>query len=314
MADTSFSHRPVMVDEVVSVFEPAPAGTVIDATVGGGGHSEALLERLDHLSVVGLDQDADAVAAATARLARFGDRARVVHVRFDGLAGVMVELGLAPLSGVLFDLGVSSPQLDRADRGFSHRADAPLDMRMDRRRTTTAADIVNTADERHLVDLLRRYGDEQHAGRIARAIVRHRPVNTTGELVDLIKEAIPAPARRKGGHPATRSFQALRIAVNEELDVLPTAIDAAIDATGPGGRIAALSYHSGEDRIVKERFRHAETGSCVCPPRLPCVCGAKARARLLWRGSRTPSEGELAENPRAGSARFRALEMTGTQR
>lgn len=312
MADTSFSHRPVMVDEVVSVFEPVPPGTLIDATVGGGGHSEAILQRLDHLSVVGLDQDADAVAAAAERLAPFGVRARVVHARFDGLARVVAELGLAPLSGVLFDLGVSSPQLDRADRGFSHRADAPLDMRMDRTRTTTAADIVNTADERTLADLLRRYGDEQHAGRIARAIVRRRPVHTTGQLVDIVKEAIPAPARRKGGHPATRTFQALRIAVNEELDVLPTALDAAIDATGAGGRVAALSYHSGEDRIVKERFRHAETGGCTCPPRLPCVCGASARARLLWRGSHTPSEGELAENPRAGSARFRAAEMTGT--
>ena len=144
--------------------------------------------------------------------------------------------------------------------------------------------------------------------------MRHRPVHTTGELVDIIKDAIPAPARRKGGHPATRSFQALRIAVNEELDVLPTALDAALDATGVGGRIAALSYHSGEDRIVKERFRHAETGGCVCPPRLPCVCGAKARVRLLWRGSHTPSEGELTGNPRAGSARFRAVEMTGAAR
>jgi 16S rRNA (cytosine1402-N4)-methyltransferase len=312
MADTTFSHDPVMVDEVVSVFAPAPPGTVIDATLGGGGHSEALLQRCDHLGVVGLDRDADAIAAAAARLARFGDRARAVHVRFDALAEVVDSLALAPVSGVLFDLGVSSPQLDRAERGFSHRADAPLDMRMDRRQATTAADLVNTTDERDLANLLRRFGDEPHAARIARAVARRRaahPIRTTGDLVEVIKSAVPAPARRRGGHPATRTFQALRIAVNDELDVLPTALDAALDLAAQGGRVAVLSYHSGEDRIAKERFRHAETGGCTCPPRLPCRCGATPRARLLWRGARKPSPRELTANPRSASARFRAVEV-----
>jgi 16S rRNA (cytosine1402-N4)-methyltransferase len=304
-----FEHRPVMVDEVVELFGPVPEGPLVDATVGGGGHAEALLEQLPHLSVVGLDRDLDAVEAARRRLGHFGDRARVVHARFDRLGAVVADLGLGQLSGVLFDLGVSSPQLDRDERGFSYRAEVPLDMRMDRTQTLSAAEVVNTYDERRLARLLRQYGDEAQAGRIARAIVRHRPVTDTAQLAEIVRDAIPAALRRHGRHPARRSFQAIRIEVNGELDVLPPALDAALDATGPAGRIAVLAYHSGEDRLVKSRFRQAVTGGCTCPPRLPCVCGARARVRLLTRGARRPTAEEIATNPRSEAARMRALEL-----
>jgi len=213
-----------------------------------------------------------------------------------------------PLVGALFDLGVSSPQLDRAERGFSYRLDAPLDMRMDPSASRTADEVVNQYPERELASVLRRYGDERFANRIARAVVAARPVRTTGELAELVRDAIPAPARRTGGHPAKRTFQAIRIEVNEELDVLPVALDAAIDLLAPGGRIAVLAYHSGEDRIVKQALRDAETGGCTCPPGLPCVCGAVPLIRLLRRGGRTPSAEERAANPRAESARLRSAE------
>ena len=209
---------------------------------------------------------------------------------------------------MLFDLGVSSPQLDQAERGFSYRHDAPLDMRMDRSSGLTAADVVNTYDVADLAAVLREYGDERFATRIARAIVAARPVTTTGQLADLVRDAIPAPARRRGGHPAKRTFQAVRIEVNRELDILPSSLDQGIDLLAPGGRIAVLSYHSGEDRIVKDRLRQAETGGCTCPPGLPCVCGAEPTVRLLKRGGWTPSPAELSENPRSESARLRAAE------
>jgi 16S rRNA (cytosine1402-N4)-methyltransferase len=299
-----FEHRPVMAREVVDLLGPVPAGTVVDATVGGAGHAVAVLEAHPHLRLHGLDQDPSAVAVAQERLARFGDRARVTHARFDRIAEVVD----GPLSGVLFDLGVSSPQLDRAERGFSHRFDAPLDMRMDPGASLTAADVVNTYDERSLTRLLRDLGDERHAARIARAIVANRPLHTTGQLTEVIRGAVPAPARRTGGNPATRSFQALRIEVNAELDVLPVALDAAIGLLAPGGRCVVLAYHSGEDRIVKERFRSAATGGCTCPTNLPCVCGAVPTVRLLKRGAWKPSAEEVAANPRAGSARLRAVE------
>jgi 16S rRNA (cytosine1402-N4)-methyltransferase len=298
-----------MVDEIVELFAPVPPGTVLDATVGGGGHAEALLDRLPHLTVLGLDRDADAVEAASRRLARFPGRARVVHARFDRLGEVVGEDHAAPLSGVLFDLGVSSPQLDRADRGFSYRSEAPLDMRMDRTQSFTAAHVVNEYDERRLTRLLREYGDEPHAPRIARAIVRHRPLHTSDELAEVVRTAIPAAARRHGGHPARRAFQAIRIEVNAELEVLAPALDAAIDQTAPGGRVVVLAYHSGEDRLVKRRFREAVTGGCTCPPRLPCVCGARPRGRLIRRGAATPRPDEITANPRAESARLRALEL-----
>ena len=305
---TRYTHRPVMVDEVVDIFRPVPSGTVVDATVGGGGHAAAILAAVPHVSVLGLDRDADAITAATTSLARFGGRIELRQVRFDALADIMDELALQTISGALFDLGVSSPQFDRADRGFSYRFDAPLDMRMDQRQSRTAADIVNDADVDQLTRVLREYGDERYARRIARAVVAARPLHTTTELADVVRDAIPAPARRRGGHPAKRTFQALRIHVNDELAVLPDALDQAIRALAPGGRCAVLSYHSGEDRIVKARFREAATGGCVCPPGLPCTCGATPLARELRPLKRKPKASEIADNPRAESAVLRAVE------
>ncbi|MGD9755643.1 MAG: 16S rRNA (cytosine(1402)-N(4))-methyltransferase RsmH [Acidimicrobiia bacterium] len=305
-----FGHEPVMVAEIVDLFAAVPAGTVLDATVGGGGHAAAILERHDHLRVLGLDRDPMALAAARRRLAPFGDRATLVHARFDGLAAVVREQAAAgatgPLVGALFDLGVSSPQLDLAERGFSYRYDAPLDMRMDTTQTRTAAEVLNTSSEHELARILRTYGDEPNARRIARAIVARRPLQRTGELVALLDDVIPAPARRRGGHPAKRTFQAIRIEVNDELAVLGPALEDAIEALAPGGRLAVLAYHSGEDRIVKATLRQAETGGCTCPPKLGCRCGARRTVSLLWRGSHRPTAAEVAANPRAESARLRA--------
>ena len=303
-----FRHEPVMVTEVVELFAPVPPGTVVDATVGGGGHSRALLASHPHLSVLGIDRDDDALAAAAEALSSFGSRAALRHARFDALAGVVADAVPGPVSGVLFDLGVSSYQLDEALRGFSYRADAPLDMRMDRSRGRTAADVVNGEDERTLARLFAENGEGRFARRIARRIVEHRPLSTTAALAEVVRDAIPAAARRTGGHPAKRVFQAVRIAVNDELDVLTPALEAAIDLVTPGGRIAVLSYHSGEDRIVKETFRTATTGGCMCPPALPCVCGASPTVHLIFRGSKTPAPAEKAANRRAESARLRAVE------
>jgi 16S rRNA (cytosine1402-N4)-methyltransferase len=309
-----FEHRPVMVDAVVDLLGPVPAGPVVDATVGGGGHSRAVLLAHSHLRIVGLDRDADALAAAARTLAPFVEagRATLHHLRFDRLAEAL-DADEA-ISGALFDLGVSSPQLDRPERGFSYRADAPLDMRMDRSgadgTTTTAADLVNGLTVNELARLFAANGEGRFAGRIAKAIVAHRPVTTTGQLAEIVRDAIPAPARRTGGHPAKRVFQALRIEVNRELDVLPVAIDAAIERLAPGGRLVVISYHSGEDRIVKDRFLAAEGAGCTCPPGLAtCVCGAAERrtVRLLHRGARKPTPAEVADNPRAESARLRSL-------
>ena len=308
-----FRHQPVLLDLIVELFAPVPPGWVVDATVGGAGHASALLEAHPHLRVLGLDQDDDALAAAARRLAPFGDRARLHHARFDALETTVHELETTPVSGVLFDLGVSSPQLDRAERGFSYRHDAPLDMRMDRTQARSAADVVNGADERQLADILQTYGDERFARRIAKAIVAARPVATTTELADIVRDAIPAPARRTGGHPAKRTFQAIRIAVNAELDVLPTALDGAIAVLAPGGRCAALSYHSGEDRIVKARFRHAATGGWSGPSHLPPPSDVHPAVRLLKAGSWTPSRAESTANPRASSARLRAVEKLAVQ-
>jgi len=310
----AFEHRPVLVDLVVELFAPVPAGVVVDATLGGGGHAEALLEAHPHLSLVGLDQDPDAVAAAGARLARFGDRVAVRRTRFDELPDVLAELGHDGASGALFDLGVSSPQLDRPERGFSYRAAGPLDMRMDPARPVSAADLVNGADADELARLLRAYGDERHAARIARAIVAHRPIATTEELADVVAGAVPAPARRRSaGHPARRTFQAIRIAVNDELAVLPGSLDDAIDALVPGGRCVAIAYHSGEDRIVKARFRHAESGGWTGPSHLPTPSHVRPSVRLLRRGAWRPSADEIAGNPRAEAARRRAVEKLDLQ-
>ena len=304
----AFSHQPVMVDEVVALFGPVPPGLVVDATVGGGGHARALLDAHPHLDLLGIDRDAEAVAAATESLAPFAGRVKAIHhARFDRLA----ELVAGPVSGVLFDLGLSSPQLDRAERGFSYRADAPLDMRMDRSQARTGADVVNTEDEATLARLIAASGERRFARRIARRIVAARPVATTAELAEVVRNAIPAAARRTGGHPARPVFQAVRLAVNEELGVLAPALDAAIGLLAPGGRCVALAYHSGEDRIVKDRFALAASGGCTCPVAMPCVCGATPLVRLLNRGARKPTPAETAANPRAQSARLRACERLG---
>jgi 16S rRNA (cytosine1402-N4)-methyltransferase len=307
-ATAEFRHVPVLRERIVELFAPVPPGWVVDATVGGGGHASALLEAHPHLRVLGLDQDSDALAAAAERLAPFGGRARLHRTRFDALDDIVEQLDTTPVSGVLFDLGVSSPQLDRAARGFSYRHDAPLDMRMDQRQPRTAADVVNATDEEALAGLIRAYGDERYARRIAKAIVAARPLTTTSELSDVVRDAIPAPARRTGGHPAKRTFQAIRIAVNAELDVLGPAIDAGLAALQPGGRCAALSYHSGEDRIVKARFRHAATGGWSGPAHLPPPSTVHPTVRLLKAGSWTPPPSEVEANPRASSARLRAVE------
>jgi 16S rRNA (cytosine1402-N4)-methyltransferase len=309
-----FHHLPVLRDEVVALFAPVPPGVVVDATVGGGGHAEALLDAHPHISLVGLDQDPDALAAAGTRLARFGDRVALRRSRFDALAAVLDDLGHAEASGALFDLGVSSPQLDRAERGFSFRGDGPLDMRMDPSRPLSAADLVNGADERELAGILRDLGDERYAGRIARAVVAARPLATTGQLAEVIADAIPAPARRRSaGHPARRSFQALRIAVNDELAILPGTLDAAVDRLAAGGRCVVLAYHSGEDRIVKDRFRHAATGGWTGPSHLPVPAGVVPTVRLLRRSAGRPSEAEVTRNPRAEAARLRAVEKLPLQ-
>jgi 16S rRNA (cytosine1402-N4)-methyltransferase len=309
-----FRHEPVLLERIVELFTPVPPGWVVDATVGGAGHAAALLERHPHLRVLGLDQDGDALAAAAERLRPFGDRALLHRTRFDALDDIVDQLDVTPVSGVLFDLGVSSPQLDRAARGFSYRHDAPLDMRMDQRQPRSADDVVNHTDERELAGILRAFGDERFAGRIAKAIVRERPVLTTGQLAEIVRDAIPAPARRTGGHPAKRTFQAIRIAVNAELDVLPRAIDAGIAALQPGGRCAVLAYHSGEDRIVKARLRHAATGGWKGPAHLPPPSDVHPTVRLLKAGAWTPTEAEAAANPRAASARLRAAEKLSPPR
>ncbi|MEZ5167900.1 MAG: 16S rRNA (cytosine(1402)-N(4))-methyltransferase RsmH [Acidimicrobiales bacterium] len=307
-ATPDFSHDPVMLAEVTAVMADVPDGYVVDATVGGGGHATMLLSANDRVRVIGLDQDDHALAAARTRLAPHGDRVTLLRRRFDGLTDEMARLGIHEISGCLFDLGVSSPQLDRADRGFSFRHDGPLDMRMDRRSPTTAADLVNTLDEQALATMLRRNGDEPHARRIARALVAARPIATTAELADVIREAVPAAARRKGGHPARRSFQALRIEVNHELDILDDALCQALALLAPEGRCAVLAYHSGEDRIVKQRFRDAAGSGPACGPtcRIPRTT---APTSACCGGARTPSAAEIAENPaprRPGSGQSRS--------
>ena len=305
---STFEHRPVMVREIADLFAPVPAGVVVDCTVGGGGHASALLDAHPHLRVLGLDRDGRAVAAAAERLAVYGARAEVRRARFDGITDVVHDATAEPVVGVLFDLGVSSPQLDEAARGFSYRGEGPLDMRMDDRDATTAGDVVNQYPVERLSRVLAVYGDERFATRIARAIVAARPVETTEQLAGIVRDAIPAAARRRGGHPATRTFQAIRIEVNDELEVLERALRDALDLLVPAGRLAVLAYHSGEDRIVKRILRDGETGGCTCPPGMPCGCGARPTLRLLWRGGHTPTAAEVRANPRAASARLRAAE------
>jgi 16S rRNA (cytosine1402-N4)-methyltransferase len=261
------------------------------------------------VSLLGIDQDDMALESAEQVLAAAGCSGRVAlrRARFDAAALIAAKEGIGALSGALFDLGVSSPQFDVAERGFSYRFDAPLDMRMDRTQTLSADVIVNTYDEVALTSMLRRNADERHAYRIAKAIIAARPIHSTVRLSDVVSSAIPAPARRRGGHPAKRTFQAIRIEVNAELEILPGALRNVISLLAPGARLAVLSYHSGEDRIVKSVMRSAETGDCDCPPNLPCGCGA-VRSVVRVRAPRDASRAELALNPRSSSARLRVVE------
>jgi len=344
---TSTPHDPVLLDRIVALLAVGDTGpgVLVDATVGAGGHAAALLTAsAPDIALVGFDRDADALALAARRLEPFGDRVVLVHDRFDTLTTHLPPLlaQRGPLLGVLYDLGVSSMQLDRGERGFSFRSDAPLDMRMDATGPTSAADLVNTLELGALARILSEYGEERFARRIAGAIVAARPIARTLELAEIVTAAIPAatrrPGPRAGAHPATRTFQALRIAVNAELDAfrasLPQALELArrVDSVVPpnasfgwrappaatpgfppvaprGGRVAVLSYHSLEDRIAKQTFATAALG-CICPPELPvCGCGRTPLARHLTRGAETPGPGEVAGNPRARSAKLRAVEV-----
>ncbi|MGQ9558859.1 MAG: 16S rRNA (cytosine(1402)-N(4))-methyltransferase RsmH [Desulfurispora sp.] len=313
MPDTDrFSHQPVLLAEVLEQLRPRPGGIYVDCTLGGGGHSAAILQASapDGL-LVGLDQDGDALAAAARRLAPWVERVRLRRANFLQLAEVLAELGLERVDGVLFDLGVSSYQLDTPERGFSYWHDAPLDMRMDRRSALTAAEIVNTWPVEELVAVISRYGEDRFARRIAVAIERERrrePIATTGRLAEIIREAIPASQRRQGGHPARRTFQALRIAVNRELDVIAPALEQAVQHLEPGGRLLVITFHSLEDRIVKNTLRRM-AHPCRCPADFPrCVCGQKPLVKLPVPGGIAPAARELAENPRSRSARLRVAE------
>jgi 16S rRNA (cytosine1402-N4)-methyltransferase len=307
-------HVPVMPDEVIDALAPRPGTRHVDATLGGGGHAERILEASDPDGrLLGLDADGAAIARVRARLAaRFGDRLQLRRANFRELATIAPEEGFESIDGALFDLGLSSFQLADEERGFGFRTGGPLDMRFDTSRGVPASELLATLDQQELTALFRTYGEEPFAGRIARAIVEARraaPIRTAEELADLVARVAPgrAPGRRRV-HPATRVFQALRIAVNEELDALQDGLAAAVDLLRPGGRLVVLSYHSLEDRIVK-RFLQAERRGCTCPPEAPvCVCGRKPRLRLLSAKGLVPSSAEVSSNPRARSARLRAAE------
>ena len=301
------AHVPVLLDRCVALLAPAatPDGVLVDATLGMGGHAEALLAATPGTRLLGLDRDPEALRRAGERLAPFGERVRLVHAVYDAIPGA---LDGERVDGVLFDLGVSSLQLDEAQRGFSYAQDAPLDMRMDPTTGATAADVVNTYEAAALTRILREYGEERFATRVARAIVEGRPWSTTAPLAETVRNAIPAATRRHGGHPAKRTFQALRIEVNGELAALTAALPAAVAALRVGGRLVVLAYHSLEDRIVKRAFAEGLKG-CVCPPDLPvCACGRTPELRQLVRGAEEPTPAEIDANPRAASAKLRAVE------
>ena len=306
-----FSHRSVLLDECMEGLAIKPDGIYVDGTAGGAGHSSEIAKRLDTGRLIAIDQDETAVAVATERLNALNKITTVVRSNFFNIARVCEELNIESIDGVLLDLGVSSYQLDTAERGFSYSADAPLDMRMDNRNTLSAYDVVNTYSAEQLKKILFEYGEERFSPAIAAAIVKHRekaPIRTTQELSDIIKYAIPPSAREGGHHPAKRSFQAIRIEVNSELDVIEPAIRAAVDKLNRGGRIAIITFHSLEDRIVKQAFASLASG-CTCPKDFPiCVCGNKPRVKLVNRKPILPSKQELEENPRSRSAKLRVAE------
>ena len=312
MAMQEFSHYSVLLSECIDALDIKPDGIYVDGTAGGGGHS---LEIAKHLSkngrLIAIDQDEDAIAAASARLSEFSDRVTIVRNNFSNLADVCAELGIDKIDGFLIDAGVSSFQLDCAERGFAYSADAPLDMRMDKRNSLTARTVVNEYSESELKKILFEYGEERFSPNIAAAIVRERaiaPIETTSQLSDIIRGAIPAFAREGGHHPAKRSFQAIRIEVNRELDVIEPAIRAAEKLMRRGGRIAVITFHSLEDRIVKQTFADLASG-CTCPRSFPiCVCGKKPSVKTVNKKPILPSAKELEENPRSRSAKLRVAE------
>jgi len=307
-----FEHKSVLLHETVDSLQIKPDGIYVDGTLGGGGHASLVLSRLGEKGrLIGLDQDADAIAAATDRLKEYGGKATIVRSNYENIKEVLKELGIEAVDGIYLDLGVSSYQLDTVERGFTYREDAPLDMRMDQRNTQTAADIVNTYSESELYRMIRDYGEDKFAKNIAKHIVRVRldkPFATTGELIETIKAAIPMKVRATGGHPAKKTFQAIRIELNHELDVLNQSIDMMIELLNPTGRLSIITFHSLEDRIVKNRFREKEN-PCICPPGFPvCVCGRESKGTVITRKPVLPTEAEIEANKRSKSAKLRVFE------
>ena len=304
-------HIPVLLHECIDNLNIRPDGIYVDGTLGMGGHSEQIAGRLTTGTLIGIDRDETAIARAGARLAPFGERVQLVHGNFRDTAAILDRLGIDAVDGMLFDLGVSSPQLDETQRGFSYMHDAPLDMRMDATSGLSAWNVVNEWPENELKRILYEYGEERYAPAIAKRICQHReqkPIETTLELADIIRSAMPASALREKQHPAKRSFQAIRIAVNDELGELPPMLDAAEKNLKPGGRLAVITFHSLEDRIVKKKLQELAQG-CICPPEFPvCVCGRKPKVKLITRKPIVSGEEELAENPRARSAKLRVAE------
>ena len=309
--EKDYGHKPVLLDECLQALAIKPDGIYLDGTLGRAGHSLEILRRLTTGRLIGLDRDLTAIEAAKERLAEFGDRVTLVHSNFSDLGDVLRELGVSGVDGMLFDLGVSSPQLDEAHRGFSYMHDAPLDMRMDSTAQLDAYEVVNTWSYEELRGILFDYGEERYAPQIAKAITRRReekPIETTLELVDIIRAAMPAAALREKQHPAKRSFQAIRIAVNDELGSVEKVMVEAIPCLNPGGRLAVITFHSLEDRIVKNGMANAAKG-CTCPPNFPvCVCGNKPKVKLISRKPIVASDEELEVNPRSRSAKLRVCE------
>lgn len=308
----TFEHRSVLLDETIEGLKINPAGLYVDGTLGGGGHSLEIVKRLKEGGrLIGIDQDGVAVEAAGERLAPFGDKVTIVRGNYRSTGEILAGLGITAIDGMVLDLGVSSYQLDTKERGFSYRFDTPLDMRMDTRQSLTARDIVNGYDEGELYRIIRDYGEDKFAKNIARHIVlarREKPIETTEELNEIIKRAVPAKARAQGGHPSKRTFQAVRIECNRELEVLKGSLEELIDLLKPGGRLCIITFHSLEDRIVKTAFKQA-ANPCTCPPGFPvCVCGKVSKGKVLTGKPILPTEKEMEENPRSKSAKLRIFE------
>ncbi len=308
---SEFSHKPVLLEETVDSLNIRPAGVYVDCTLGGGGHAYRVAEKLTTGRLIGIDQDGDAIKAATERLKCFSDRVTVVRDNYVNIASVLGSLGIEKADGIYIDLGVSSYQLDTAQRGFSYQLEAPLDMRMDDRNPLTAADIVNTYSQQELARIIRDYSEDRFAQNIAKHICMERekaPIQTTTQLAEIVKQAIPMKLRLTGGHPAKRTFQAIRIELNGELTVLKDSIGTMTELLNPGGRLSIITFHSLEDRIVKEAFRKAEN-PCTCPSGFPvCVCGAVSKGRVITRKPILPGEEELKVNRRSESAKLRVFE------